>query len=149
MGEGVGVRGRGLLAFAGFAGVGVAALTRSAKGRGRATAGLAVATLSGGIVLNMPKEERPKQQEARFRPLVAAAALYSLLLHHHDLVAQMTNCTFRTGVQACGVPAPMAKTPSAAKNDDRKVLSGQAGLPPIPQTETIGACGDGTVRATR
>ncbi len=68
--------GRWLLALAVFCGLGTAALVHPSKG----TTALAVASLSGGILLNVLKEELPKEQEARFWPLVSAATLYSVLL---------------------------------------------------------------------
>lgn len=43
------------------------------------TAVAAVATLSGGIALNVLKEELPEAREAKFLPFVTAAGAYSLL----------------------------------------------------------------------
>ncbi len=45
-----------------------------------AAVGVAVAFLAGGIVLNVIKEEVPKERESRFLPLVAGAAAYAAIL---------------------------------------------------------------------
>ncbi|MDQ3385793.1 MAG: hypothetical protein M3503_07280 [Actinomycetota bacterium] len=45
-----------------------------------AAVGLAIAFLAGGVVLNVMKEEVPSEQESRFLPLAAGAAVYATLL---------------------------------------------------------------------
>jgi hypothetical protein len=39
-----------------------------------------IAFLSGGVVLNVLKEELPKERESRFWPLLVGAALYAAIL---------------------------------------------------------------------
>lgn len=46
----------------------------------RATLAVLVAFVAGGVILNVMKEELPKERESRFSAFLAGAAVYSELL---------------------------------------------------------------------